>query len=140
MAESVLLKKLELPSCADSLQEALEVMEEIANQIGLSSDGSEELAIALTEALNNAIFHGNGGVHEVPVMVYFEQVGDHLQVQVEDRGSGFDPDLVPDPRTEENIYKTSGRGILMMQIMVDEVRFNFSQQGTEVILMKSIKI
>ena len=139
MAKPVSLKKLELPSCADSLQEALEAMEEIANQIGLSLDGSEEMAIALTEALNNAIFHGNGGVPEVPVIVHFERVGDHFQVQVGDRGSGFDPDLVPDPRAEENIYKPSGRGILMMQVMVDEVHFNFSQQGTEVVLLKSLK-
>jgi serine/threonine-protein kinase RsbW len=54
---------------------------------------------------------------------------------VVDQGEGFDPDALPDPTAEENILKTSGRGIFFMRSFMDEVRYAFPAQGGTAVMM-----
>ena len=53
---------------------------------------------------------------------------------ITDQGSGFDPAALPDPTTEENLQKPTGRGIMLMRAYMDEVRFN--EKGNQVHLVK----
>lgn len=132
------LKKMKLASSADSLHEVVEAVEQVAATIGMDEDSSVEVAIALTEAVNNAIYHGNGGVKEKPVYVRFLMGKDVLRIEILDEGSGFDPEAVPDPLAEENLLKPSGRGLLVMRTMMDGVEHRFLDSGTEVILLKRL--
>ena len=132
------LKDLEIRSSAEALQEVVAAAEEVAVQLGMSESDAEEVAIALTEAVNNAIYHGNGGVQDRPVAIRFDRAGGYLRIQVRDRGPGFDPAAVPDPLTEENLLKPSGRGLLVMRSLMDEVRLDFSGGGTDVVLLKRL--
>ncbi|HWY67993.1 MAG TPA: ATP-binding protein [Terriglobales bacterium] len=101
-----------------------------------SEDGSEvDIEIALREALTNAIVHGN---HENPekrvyVASRCSQDGEVL-VTIRDLGQGFDSRLVPDPTAPENRLSAHGRGIYLMQALMDEVQFE--EGGTVVKLHK----
>ncbi len=137
-AGPMVVKTLQVQSCAESLPPVVLAAGEVADQLYLDEVESDELAIAVTEAVNNAIHHGNGGVPGKPVLIRFELDGQHLQVLVRDCGVGFDPASVPDPRAKENLLGSSGRGLLVMQAMMDKVRFVFSEDGTDVLLLKRL--
>ena len=59
---------------------------------------------------------------------------DQLDISFKDEGNGFNPDEVPDPTVPENILKGSGRGIHIMRSLVDDLKYNFSNNGTELII------
>ena len=101
-----------------------------------SEDGSEvDIEIALREALTNAIVHGNHENAEKRVYVASRcsQDGEVL-VTIRDFGEGFDSRLVPDPTAPENWLSAHGRGIYLMQALMDEVKFE--ERGTVVKLRK----
>jgi DNA-binding response OmpR family regulator len=108
------------------------------------------ISLALKEAIDNAIIHGNleissqiienDGIKEFydevnkrkntkkysgrKVTVYYELVHDYVEYIIEDDGHGFDYDLLPDPRDPENFFKNSGRGLLIIRTLMDEVDWN----------------
>ena len=101
-----------------------------------SEDGSEvDIEIALREALTNAIVHGNheNAEKRVHVASRCSQDGEVL-VTIRDLGEGFDSRLVPDPTAPENRLSRHGRGIYLMQVLMDEVQFE--EAGTVVKLRK----
>src|SRR5271163_188322 len=90
-----------------------------------SKDGSEtDIEIALSEALENAIVHGNGeDPHKrVSVSCRCTPKGE-VSITVQDEGQGFDTGTVPDPTAPENRLRTSGRGIYLMKTLMDQVCF-----------------
>jgi serine/threonine-protein kinase RsbW len=82
------------------------------------------IRLALEEAITNAFEHGHEGLGDLAVKVEFRVDAAAVDVAVEDRGPGFDPDKLPDPTTEENLAKPSGRGVMLMRAYMSEVRFN----------------
>ena len=89
--------------------------------------------IAVREALENAVVHGN---HEDPgkhVCVRCRCEPHGVSISIKDEGQGFDIDNVPDPITQENIQSTHGRGIYLMKALMDEVRF---EEGGVVVRMR----
>jgi len=91
--------------------------------------------LALREALNNAVLHGNRLDPGKLVHVYCRcELGKGVSVVVKDQGTGFDPDAVPDPLAAENVEAENGRGILLMKSQMDEV--SFERAGTEVHMRK----
>ena len=91
-----------------------------------------KLMIALTEAVNNAILHGNKSHDEKMVHVVCEVQEDGLLFTVTDQGKGFKPDAVANPLKEENLLKESGRGIFLMRTLMDRVEFRRTREGMEV--------
>jgi anti-sigma regulatory factor (Ser/Thr protein kinase) len=85
---------------------------------------------ALREALSNAMLHGNLGdpVKSVGLTVEIEE-GGGITIVVRDSGAGFDPAGLPDPTEGDNIYRDSGRGVYMIQRLMDQVEYNF-KDGT----------
>ena len=90
--------------------------------------------MAMEEALMNAIKHGNLRDPEKSVHVIAAISCDQFYARVTDEGSGFDPCEVPDPTLEENLEKTCGRGLMLMNNFVDVVKFN--ERGNSVELSK----
>ena len=80
--------------------------------------------MAMEEAIMNAIRHGNQCVPEKDVHVQIQICAKKFFAQITDQGDGFDPDDLPDPRDEENLEKTSGRGVMLIRSFVDEVIYN----------------
>jgi serine/threonine-protein kinase RsbW len=91
-----------------------------------------KLMISLTEAVNNAIVHGNKSNPGKKVHVQCEVVPGWLIVLVDDQGKGFKPDSVGNPLKKENLLKESGRGIFLMRTLMDRVEFEGSRSGMQV--------
>jgi serine/threonine-protein kinase RsbW len=128
--------KLTIPSSMEMVKRVEVVTGKFAKQMGLSEDEEASLCIAVTEAVINAITHGN---HQDPgkqVEMEFDLRKDVITVTVRDQGNGFDPKSLPDPRTKENLLKPSGRGILMIRSCMDEVEIRPSNRGTELKMVK----
>jgi len=97
----------------------------------------EELGIelALREALNNAVVHGNHLDPRKVVQVRCRcDMGKCVSIVVKDEGEGFDPETIPDPSSVENLEAEHGRGILVMRSQMDEV--TFESGDTEVHMLK----
>ncbi len=129
--------ELNLESTLDSVEASELIVQQLAQRRGFSEQETEQFMIAIRETMANAVSHGNGYSREKSV--YFEVVADSTQckVTVRDQGLGFDPDQVPDPTAEDNLLRTSGRGLLLMRSFVDELSIRRADPaGTEVVLIK----
>jgi serine/threonine-protein kinase RsbW len=100
-----------------------------------SRDGSEsDIEMAVREALENAIVHGNEEDPHKSVYVRCVCTSDgEVSITVQDEGPGFDADTLPDPTTPENRLRASGRGVYLMKSLMDEVRF---ERGGTVVHMR----
>ena len=90
-----------------------------------NNDGSEtEIEMALIEALENAVVHGNCEDPHKRVYVTCRCTAEgEVSITVQDEGQGFDADTLPDPTASENRLRSSGRGIYLMKTLMDEVCF-----------------
>lgn len=124
------LYQVRVASSLDSLARVESLVDEVCKELSLSEDVYGNVLIAVTEAVNNAIIHGNKfsedklvglGVFLSPTQVCF---------QVSDQGDGFDFLNLPDPTAPENIEKENGRGIFLINNLADEV--SFDRSGSEI--------
>lgn len=125
---------LELPNDIRSIEHAVQyVMEHCSGCCAYARKLDLNFRVGLSEALSNAMLYGNdrdpGKRIRVEVTVRDEQV----TACVTDQGSGFDPNLVPDPTLPGNLSKPGGRGIFLMRSLMDEVQFN--EEGNSVTLI-----
>ncbi len=79
--------------------------------------------VAVTEAVNNAIIHGNGKDKNKEVDLSLEIGKEKLFFTIKDQGKGFNPDALPDPTAPENILSIGGRGIFLVKNLADKVDF-----------------
>jgi serine/threonine-protein kinase RsbW len=107
---------------------------EINSDFKLEMERFINFQIAASEALVNAIVHGNKEDKNKKVYVDISQGDKELQIKIKDEGSGFDVNKVPDPTNEENILKENGRGIYIIRSLVDEFKCESSAKGTEMTL------
>jgi serine/threonine-protein kinase RsbW len=108
---------------------------EIVRGMGCAAGKEMEVEMALREALANAIVHGCKGDPEKKIeccVACDESRG--LLIVIRDPGEGFDPDSIPSPIVGENIFETHGRGIFLINQLMDEVRFE--RGGTEIHMIK----
>jgi len=80
--------------------------------------------LALEEAFVNAVRHGNKMDPDKEIKIDYSMDLDKVEISMTDEGDGFDPEAVPDPRCGENLYKTDGRGLLLIRSYMDVVEFN----------------
>lgn len=92
------------------------------------------LQLAIEEACVNAVNHGNQNDPSKNVVLEYRVSQDAVDIVVQDQGSGFCPLSVPDPTADENLCKTSGRGLLLMQAYMDFVEYN--DKGNRVHMVK----
>lgn len=135
---TVLLHRI-VKSNPEILPELEEKIIEIGKSLNLDSNKINNLALSFSEAISNSIRHGNQYSEDknVEIDVYLED--DKLYISLKDEGKGFDISSVPDPTKPENILKESGRGIHIMKNFLDDLKYNFSKNGTEVILVLNLK-
>ena len=109
------------------------VLDEVARR-GYTESCTFAIRLALEEALNNAINHGNRRDPASKVSIAYDVNDRFVALTVGDEGAGFNPSSVPDPTVDENLEKPCGRGIMLMRAYMDEVRF--SDKGTQVHMIK----
>ena len=114
--------------------------EKMANIAGFAEEDGLDIGLAVREAAINAIRHGNREDVSLRVRILMEVLSDGIRVEIRDQGTGFDPDAAPDPTAEDNLLRTSGRGLLLIRAFVDDVRFRFEEgRGTTVTLEKKLR-
>ena len=127
---------LTLESTLGSVDEAERAAEQFAERAGFDEDTRGSIAMAVREAVVNAVLHGNAYDRNKQVTVSFETNSEDLLVKVADQGVGLNPETLPDPLAPENILRGSGRGIFLIRAFMDEVNFRQLHPGTELTLVK----
>jgi serine/threonine-protein kinase RsbW len=108
------------------------LIDDVCQLYRVNEDGYGNMLIAVTEAVNNAIHHGNSDDPEKSVRIGFESDENTLTFSVTDEGPGFDYTNLPDPTDPANLDKISGRGVFLMTNLSDSIRFE--QNGRRVLL------
>ena len=132
---STLKKCITLSSQVTKIDDA--VSELVDFVVGLKRIEDFTLSIALTEAITNAIIHGN---EKDPAKRVFAQAliePERVVFQIADEGIGFDYQKLDDPTKKENLFKQSGRGIFFVRYFMDEVQFN--HVGNQITMVKYVK-
>lgn len=123
-----------IPSTPEAVDEVLIRIMAIAKDLECAPGELDKVGLALKEALNNAVLHGNKSDPSKKVAVCCLCAEDKgILLVVRDGGEGFDPEEIPDPTNAERIYSSHGRGIFLMRQLMDEVRF---EDGGRTILMR----
>jgi serine/threonine-protein kinase RsbW len=99
------------------------LIDDISSTYSISSDIYGKILLAVVEGVNNAIVHGNKLNKEKVVTVDYIIENERLEFIICDQGKGFDYSQVPDPTKPENIEKSHGRGIFLMNHLADEIEF-----------------
>ncbi len=107
-------------------------VEEVVQQYSISPDMYGNILISLTEAVTNAIIHGNDEDFSKKVKIVLKKEENSIAFAVSDEGPGFDFDNLPDPTAPENILKIGGRGVFLMKQLSDEVSFQDEGRTVEI--------
>lgn len=116
--------RLEIPSIPENIRVIESFIDNARSGFEISDDIYGNIMIAVTEAVNNAILHGNKLDVSKNVTLELEQFESALTFTVSDQGKGFDYHELPDPTLDENLEKIGGRGLFLVKHLCDEVKFN----------------
>lgn len=122
------------PSAISLMHSILDYLMKRVEKVGIVNAENSNLFIALDEAFVNAVKHGNKFDATKLVKVSAEVSTVEARFTVEDEGEGFDISSIPDPLDPENLFKTSGRGVLIIHNVMDEVKYN--ERGNRVEMVK----
>ena len=125
-------KSINFASVPENLALVERMVDEICSDYSINEDHYGNILISITEAVNNAIQHGNKYDPGKQVLIEFDADNDleHLCFRISDEGEGFDVSSLPDPTEPGNTEKLSGRGVFLMRNLADNV--GFSSDGREV--------
>ncbi len=114
---------IQIPSIVENIRMIESFIDNARERFQLGDDIYGNIMIAVTEAVNNAIKHGNAGNKLKNVFLSLSLDNSIIKFVVKDEGSGFDYHNLPDPTAPENLEKPGGRGIFLMKHLSDEVKF-----------------
>ena len=118
-----IMQNIDFPSEAENIYLVEKLVDNVCEELKIAEGNYGNILIALTEAVNNAIHHGNKLDANKKTSVACGQDENKLKFRIQDEGVGFDFDNLPDPTDPENIEKPNGRGIFLMKNLADEVIF-----------------
>lgn len=124
--------RLSLRSNPGNIQRVEKFLAKVGNAVDLDEIQTHKLMVSLTEAVNNAIIHGNRSDARKRVSVICEVLPGWLVFLIDDHGMGFQPDDVKNPLKDENLLRESGRGIFLMRTLMDKVEFEKTGDGMQV--------
>ena len=102
--------KMKIPSDIKHIRKVSNKLEGFLKSNNIDESVIFDIRLSAEEAIKNAIIHGNKKRRELPVHIEYSLENGAFKVVVEDRGAGFNPESLPDPTAEENLYKDNGRG------------------------------
>lgn len=130
-------QRIEFPAKAENIALAEKLIDEACSRHNVHENLYGNVLIALTEAVNNAIHHGNKLDPSKEVTLGYEAKEDRIIFMVQDQGPGFDHEDLPDPTDPQNLEKPHGRGVFLMKALADEVEF--TDNGSTVTMAFSLK-
>lgn len=114
---------IQVPSIVENIRMIESFIDNAKERFHLDDDIYGNIMIAVTEAVNNAIKHGNASDKTKNVHLSLSLDESMIRFVVKDEGIGFDYQNLPDPTAPENLEKPGGRGIFLMKHLSDEVDF-----------------
>ncbi|HLP18525.1 MAG TPA: ATP-binding protein [Bacteroidota bacterium] len=96
----------------------------------ISEEKLHALLVAVTEAVNNGMIHGNKNDKSKYVTITCLLKRKMLTITITDEGGGFSPETLPNPLHDENLLRAGGRGVFLMRTLMESVTFN--EAGNEV--------
>ena len=134
----ILRLQLKVAGRIRAIPPVVEKIMEVVRDTGCAAEHEFDVEVALNEALANAVEHGceHDADKEIEVCVACDESRGMIVV-VRDPGGGVDPKSVPSPVVGENIFSDSGRGIFLINELMDEV--HFKRGGTEIWMIKAPK-
>jgi serine/threonine-protein kinase RsbW len=130
-------QSLRLTSCPQTVSQVVNYVEKLSQSLRLSADKHFDVVTCVTEAVNNAIVHGNCRDEKKTVNISIRKEKDVVAVHVTDEGKGFDFRSLPDPTSPEYIEKVGGRGVFIMRQLSHNLQFR--NNGTTVEMQFKIK-
>ena len=125
-------KKLVLKSTYDDLNKLEGFLNDLQSDLKFDDEFYAQLMLTVSEAATNGVVHGNELDTSKKVILDATYDGKKLIITTQDEGAGFEPEEVADPLAEENIMKTSGRGVFLMGEYADEVEYQ--DEGRRLVL------
>ena len=114
---------IQVPSISENIRMIESFIDNAKERFHLDEDMYGNIMIAVTEAVNNAIKHGNASDRSKNVSLSLSLDESLLKFTIKDEGAGFNYENLPDPTAPENLEKLGGRGIFLMKHLSDEVDF-----------------
>lgn len=127
-----------IPSSDEYLVDVDSFLEGTLRGCGVDESLIADVAISVSELVNNAIFHGNKGQQEQTVKVSINCNEKKITVSVADQGSGFDASNIADPVADENLLKEVGRGIFIVKSLMDSVATKVTDEGSVTTIVKNL--
>ncbi|MFY7668475.1 MAG: ATP-binding protein [Crocinitomicaceae bacterium] len=131
-----IIEQIKLPSDYNALVDVENLVDRVCNGLGVQDEAYGNVLIAVTEAVNNAIQHGNELKKELFVDVSVGDKTEEFCFSVKDEGRGFDFNGLPDPTAPENLLKEGGRGIFLMKNLSDDLIYNSSGNSVSIYFVK----
>jgi serine/threonine-protein kinase RsbW len=126
--------EFELPSAISPMHAVLEYLLKRVEKLGGVKPEQSNLFVALDEAFVNAVKHGNKFDSRKLIRICADVTPQEARFTIEDEGEGFDVNSIPDPRDPTNLFKSSGRGVLFIYNIMDEVSYN--ERGNRLTMVK----
>lgn len=117
-------QQMELGSSSESIHIVEKLIDAICANYKVNEDHYGNILVAITEAVNNAIYHGNKANPDKKIHITFSSNPKNIIFSVRDEGKGFDFKNLPDPTDPKNIEKPTGRGVFLMHRLADNVEFS----------------
>ncbi len=124
----------------EAIESRLELLEQATERILQLVRAMPDIptGLALSEAIANAIIHGNRKDLRKKVQICGGlEGGNRLVLVITDQGAGFDPALIPDPTSDQNMFNPHGRGVFLMQRLMGQAEFRLG--GRQVVLRKCLE-
>lgn len=129
MAETNQRLEVMLDTHLESVDLAENIIKRVTEAAGFDEDEVHKMGMAIREAVVNAYNYGNGQDHRKKILLTVEFNPELMTIHVVDEGEGFALCDVPDPLAEENLLRTSGRGIFLMKAFMDDLRVERGPKG-----------
>ena len=126
--------EFEIPSLISLMNNVLNYLMKRVEKIGVVNPETSNLFVALDEAFVNAVKHGNKFDTNKLVRITADVSPEEARFTIEDEGDGFNVAEIPDPLDPQNLFKTSGRGVLFIYNIMDEVKYN--ERGNRLTMIK----
>ena len=115
--------KIQIPSLVENIRVVESFIDNSKDTFHIDDDIYGNIMVAVTEAVNNAIRHGNKFDKDKNVFLSLFVEPDRVKFEIEDEGTGFDYTNLSDPTAPENLENPGGRGIFLIRHLADEVEF-----------------
>ncbi len=128
---------MQIPSDIALIRKVSSEIENFLKDNNVSDSDIFDIRLCAEEAIKNSIIHGNKNNKDLHVDINYSLEEDKFTLEIEDQGEGFKPQNVPDPTLDDNLLKAGGRGVFLINKLMDKIEYR--GRGNKTFMVKFIK-